>query len=117
MATLRFVAPRLSTGEPERHLAIYGIPARDVEEAALTLELVALALDSGLYEREGGDPPNHPAWYRALLVEAAARGETLPERKPKESQAAYRARVGLTNDPTGDADESSEDPVEPGQEG
>lgn len=53
MATLKYIGPRLSTGEPERSLNYDGIPQDDVEEETLTKEQIKKALDSGLYAREG----------------------------------------------------------------
>lgn len=49
---LRYIGPRLSTGEIERSLIYSGIPAIDeIDDATLTPDQVKHALASGLYER------------------------------------------------------------------
>ena len=49
--TLRYVGPRLSTGEIERSLVYSGIPALDeIDETTLTDEQRERAIASGLYE-------------------------------------------------------------------
>ena len=49
--TLRYVGPRLSTGEIERSLVYSGIPALDeIDETTLTDEQREHAIASGLYE-------------------------------------------------------------------
>jgi hypothetical protein len=114
MATLKFTAPLDSLGNPERNLALYGIPARDVEESELTQEQVALALDSGLYERKGGDPPEQPVWYRLLVEEAAKAGATVPELAPRETRKQFRERTGYAD--VNDGDESADETADTGPE-
>lgn len=114
MATLTFTPELDSLGNPERHLGLYGIPARDVEEDELTQEQVELALGSGLYERKGGEPPALPAWYRTLVEEAAKAGTTVPGLQPRETKKQFLERTGPLADQADDAND--ETPAETGQE-
>lgn len=50
MAILKYIGPRLSTGEPERSLNYDGIPAGDVDTDTLTKEQIKIVEKSGLYE-------------------------------------------------------------------
>ena len=50
---LKWIGNVLPDGRPERHVAEYGIPSRDLTEDetdALSLEQIQIARDSGLFE-------------------------------------------------------------------
>ena len=95
MPKLKYVGPRLSTGEPERYLAEQGIPAGDVRSEDLTKDQVAIALKSGLYE-----------WATPPKERAAAK------RNAKKQVPAVAIAGDETTNAAGAIDGSSEPPAE-----